>query len=196
MMMEGQKLVYTVYELAAQLGISRPSAFKAVNNGDIPAIRIGRRILIPKGVVERLMGRLVADIQPPIIVTQPVTISQRNMDTNGVKVENLADANGKALIYLIQIEPQKDPTLFKVGYTKGIIARVSSFKTLRPDATIVNLWFVHRVSWEQQLLAKLRLDEGIKNVAGELFICDSLEYIRKRIDIFIDSAIRQTVRKE
>jgi excisionase family DNA binding protein len=37
----------TVEETAKLLGISRGLAFQAVRRGDIPSIRIGRRILVP-----------------------------------------------------------------------------------------------------------------------------------------------------
>ena len=38
----------TVDETAALLGISRGLAFLAVRTGELPSIRIGRRILIPR----------------------------------------------------------------------------------------------------------------------------------------------------
>ncbi len=55
--MEGKldRIVYTVTEAAEILGISRPSAFQGVERGEIPYIRIGRRILIPKVALEKLL---------------------------------------------------------------------------------------------------------------------------------------------
>lgn len=48
--------VLTVDEVARLLGISRNSAYDAVANGEIPAIRIGKRIVIPTaGVLKMLM---------------------------------------------------------------------------------------------------------------------------------------------
>ncbi|MDE3205945.1 MAG: helix-turn-helix domain-containing protein [Acidobacteriota bacterium] len=38
---------------SASLGISRASAYEAVRRGDIPAIRIGRRILVPRVALQR-----------------------------------------------------------------------------------------------------------------------------------------------
>lgn len=46
----------TVEEAAKALGISRATAYEAVSRGEIPAIRIGRRILIPKVALEKLLG--------------------------------------------------------------------------------------------------------------------------------------------
>jgi len=42
------RLVYTVTEAAQLLGVSRASAYELVARGEIPVIRLGRRILIPK----------------------------------------------------------------------------------------------------------------------------------------------------
>lgn len=39
----------TVERAAAVLGISRRSAYNAAERGDIPAIRIGRRMVVPTG---------------------------------------------------------------------------------------------------------------------------------------------------
>jgi excisionase family DNA binding protein len=51
-----QRLTMTVEEAAIALGISRAFAYEAVAKGDIPCIRIGRRILIPKVALEKLLG--------------------------------------------------------------------------------------------------------------------------------------------
>lgn len=58
-----QRLVLTVEEAAKLLGISRPSAFEGVRRGEIPHIRIGRRILIPKAALEQMLqgGKAAAD---------------------------------------------------------------------------------------------------------------------------------------
>ena len=49
------KVVMTVDEAAEFLRISRPSAYLAVKNGDIPIIRIGRRILIPVVAISKML---------------------------------------------------------------------------------------------------------------------------------------------
>jgi len=50
------RLTLTVEEAAASLGISRASAYEAVRRGEIPAIRIGRRILVPRAALERFLA--------------------------------------------------------------------------------------------------------------------------------------------
>ena len=46
----------TVEEAAALLGIGRTSAYQAVASGQLPVIRIGRRLLVPRAALERLLG--------------------------------------------------------------------------------------------------------------------------------------------
>lgn len=46
--MREDRKVLTVAEVAQQLGIGRNLAYEAVRTGEIPAIRVGHRILIPK----------------------------------------------------------------------------------------------------------------------------------------------------
>ncbi|HVV77128.1 MAG TPA: helix-turn-helix domain-containing protein [Mycobacteriales bacterium] len=58
--MASDRVTMTVDEVAAMLGISRNSAFRAVKSGDLPSIRIGRRILVPRERVLSLLGALSA----------------------------------------------------------------------------------------------------------------------------------------
>ncbi|MGE5618090.1 MAG: helix-turn-helix domain-containing protein [Sphingomonadaceae bacterium] len=46
----------TVEEAARALGISRNGAYNAARRGEIPAIRIGKRFVVPKAALERLLG--------------------------------------------------------------------------------------------------------------------------------------------
>jgi len=51
-----EKIVYTVDEAAEILKISRPSAYQGIERNEIPHIRIGRRILVPRVALERLLN--------------------------------------------------------------------------------------------------------------------------------------------
>lgn len=53
--MENEKIVYTVDEAAKILQISRPSAFRGIKSGEIPYIRIGRRILVPVAALDKML---------------------------------------------------------------------------------------------------------------------------------------------
>ena len=56
MMPAEEKLVYTVEEAGALLGLGRSGTYEAVRRGDIPTIRIGRRLLIPRVALDRLLS--------------------------------------------------------------------------------------------------------------------------------------------
>jgi excisionase family DNA binding protein len=48
----------TVEEAAALLGIGRNSAYQAVARGELPALRLGRRLLIPRAALERRLAEI------------------------------------------------------------------------------------------------------------------------------------------
>jgi len=50
------KTTLTIEEMSLTLGIGRNSAYEAVKRGDIPSIRIGRRILIPTKALDNLLA--------------------------------------------------------------------------------------------------------------------------------------------
>lgn len=50
------RLTLTVEEAATLLGISRAFAYEAVRRGEIPSIRIGRRVLVPRVALDRLVN--------------------------------------------------------------------------------------------------------------------------------------------
>jgi excisionase family DNA binding protein len=46
----------SVTQAAEKLGVSRNLAYEAIKAGQIPHIRIGRRILVPEAALERLLS--------------------------------------------------------------------------------------------------------------------------------------------
>jgi excisionase family DNA binding protein len=52
----GQAVVLTVEEAARFLRISRGSAYEAARRGDLPTVRIGRRLLVPRVALDRLLA--------------------------------------------------------------------------------------------------------------------------------------------
>ena len=63
--MAGERLAYTVEEVAELLGIGRSSAYQAVHSGDIPSLRIGRRFLIPKQALDEMLRAVPIVSEPP-----------------------------------------------------------------------------------------------------------------------------------
>jgi excisionase family DNA binding protein len=52
-----ERLVWTVEEAGRLLGISRAHAYELVARGDLPHLRLGRRVVIPKHAIEALLAR-------------------------------------------------------------------------------------------------------------------------------------------
>ena len=46
----------TVEEAAQMLGISRSSAYECVRRGELRALRLGRRLVVPRAALEELLG--------------------------------------------------------------------------------------------------------------------------------------------
>jgi excisionase family DNA binding protein len=46
----------TIEEAGQMLGISRSLAYVAARRGELPTLRLGRRLLVPLPAIERLLG--------------------------------------------------------------------------------------------------------------------------------------------
>jgi len=55
--MRPQRLTMTVEEASEALGISRSLAYELVRRGEIPSLRLGRRIVVPVRALEDLVER-------------------------------------------------------------------------------------------------------------------------------------------
>ena len=53
---DDKRLVIDVPEAGALLGLSRNASYMAAKNGDIPTIRIGRLLKVPKAALDRLLN--------------------------------------------------------------------------------------------------------------------------------------------
>jgi excisionase family DNA binding protein len=55
-----QPLTVTVEQAAKLLGIGRSTAYELVHTGDIPSLRLGRRIVVPCGALQSMLERRAA----------------------------------------------------------------------------------------------------------------------------------------
>jgi excisionase family DNA binding protein len=60
-----ERLVYTVPEAGRLLGLSRNGSYEAAKRGDIPTIRIGRLLLVPKGPFHRMLEPMATGTATP-----------------------------------------------------------------------------------------------------------------------------------
>ena len=55
---ENPRLILTPMEVARLLGLGKNTTYDAIRRGDIPAIRVGKRLLVPRAALEEwLAGR-------------------------------------------------------------------------------------------------------------------------------------------
>jgi excisionase family DNA binding protein len=59
------RLVYTVPEAGRLLGLSRNGSYEAARRGDIPTIRIGRLLVVPKAPFHRMLEPTVRGTATP-----------------------------------------------------------------------------------------------------------------------------------
>jgi excisionase family DNA binding protein len=59
-----ERQTLTVEEAARVLGISRSSAYEAVRRGDLPTVKIGRRYVVPRVALERLLDQAGRTVLP------------------------------------------------------------------------------------------------------------------------------------
>jgi excisionase family DNA binding protein len=49
------RLTYSVEEACLLLGLSRNTTYEAIRRGELRAIRIGRRLLVPRASIDRIL---------------------------------------------------------------------------------------------------------------------------------------------
>ncbi len=78
----GDRLVYTVPEAGRLLGLGRNAAYEAAKRGDIPTLRMGRLLLVPKIPFHRMLG---------ITVTTTAQTSDLGAELSGAREEEEDD---------------------------------------------------------------------------------------------------------
>ncbi len=53
---ENERVAFSVTEVAKLLGISRALAYELAARGDLPVLRLGRRIVVPRVALAALLG--------------------------------------------------------------------------------------------------------------------------------------------
>ena len=65
------RLTVTVEEAAALLGVCRSTAYELVARGELPTIRMRRRILVPTAGLAKLLGISIWDVGRALYATAP-----------------------------------------------------------------------------------------------------------------------------
>ena len=71
-----EPLTFTVEQAAQLLGIARGSAYEAARRGELPTIRLGRRLLVPRARLLELVGATDVSAEWPEARSWPKTQSE------------------------------------------------------------------------------------------------------------------------
>ncbi len=63
-----EPLAVTVEQAASALSISTRHAYSLVRSGELPALRLGSRWIVPKAALERLLSEASGDAPPQVPV--------------------------------------------------------------------------------------------------------------------------------
>lgn len=58
-----ERLTVTVAQAGRLLGISRPTAYMLANQGKLPCLRLGHRLLVPKCQIQRMLENIQQPVQ-------------------------------------------------------------------------------------------------------------------------------------
>lgn len=62
-MKQADRLTFDLPEVGRRLGIGRNQAYEAAKRGEIPTIRIGKRLLVPKAALDRMLATAASPIR-------------------------------------------------------------------------------------------------------------------------------------
>lgn len=62
--MTGARLTMTVPEAAEAIGVSSRHLYELVRAGEFPAVKLGRRVIIPRSAVDDLLGTATTRMRP------------------------------------------------------------------------------------------------------------------------------------
>lgn len=67
-----ERLTYNIEEAGQLLGLGRNASYEAAKRGELPTIKIGRRLLVPKAALHRMLNIEAADeVFVQVIGAQP-----------------------------------------------------------------------------------------------------------------------------
>ena len=92
----------TVEEAAKLIGINRKGVYDAVKRGEIPSLRFGKRIVIPRAAFERMFDKsmpatLGVEPEPNLKRSKRGNFTLRLRDNLKARIHDAAEANGRSL---------------------------------------------------------------------------------------------------
>ena len=91
------------------------------------------------------------------------------------------DSSTSGVFYLIQLEPERDPLRFKLGFATNIEERLRSHKTAAPFSVVIKTWPC-RFMWEKTAIESI--SRGCERIHTEVFRGEPIEVILERCEQF------------
>ena len=102
----GGELVWSVEETARRLGISRAHAYELVARHELPSLRLGRRIVVPRHAIESMLGLSASTIAEDDGTELVGGLSLQGRSHVAVEVEGDRDvAVPQALAHDLRVDP-------------------------------------------------------------------------------------------
>jgi hypothetical protein len=93
-------------------------------------------------------------------------------------------ASDIGLFYLLQLEPKKDPTRIKLGFTTDLDSRLDDLQTAAPFARCVATWPARR-SWER--MAIVATSQVATQIRQEVYDCQNIHHAIAAANAFFAS---------
>lgn len=121
-----ERKTYSVETAAAMLGISRALAYQLVRSGEIPSLKLGRRVVVPRGALAELL-----DLHPSdhVSVAEPARLTRQTEKADSSR--GLAGSRAKTGDVLAKID-QLDPAGWREGCAGADADASASTSDLEP----------------------------------------------------------------
>lgn len=168
-----EKLI-SVKDAAVQLGILKQSVFKVMKRLGIEGTK--RR--------EATAGNQLVSY---ITYAELDRIAEDTQGSNSSGDESTNDdgfvSADVGVFYLLQLEPDHDPTRFKVGFAANMSDRLRALRCSAPFASVVKTWACKRL-WEKTAIDCVTV--GCEQLHTEVFRGDSIDDVLAICDAFFD----------
>ena len=122
---EDERLTYSIPEAARLLGLSKSTAYRAVESGDLPAIRLRGRLLVPRALLMQMLeqnrghGEMKEnDLDPEVaealdersewIARAFVAVREHGPAVLGPLIDEIPDEHLRSMIFVLMLQRDKD----------------------------------------------------------------------------------------
>ena len=162
----------SVRDAAVELGMRKQTIFKVMKRLGITGVK--RRDASAR-------NQLVSYITQSEVVRIRDAAQEKLLKTNGEPSDDGFISAEVGVFYLLQLEPEHDPTRFKVGFAANMEERLRTLKCSAPFITVWKTWPCKRL-WEKTVIDCVTT--GCEQLHTEVFRCNSIESVATKCDVF------------